>query len=155
MDILIKMELILLEAVLNLGSPGDLVSVKKGYARNFLIPQGKAIPANDQSKIEFEAKKELIEKSELGRLNEAKELALQISEVQLEIKVPVSDEQTMYGSIGTREIADNFSKIDITVDIKSIRLPEGTLKELGSYSIDIELHPEIIQSVNINITPEV
>ena len=149
------MELILLEAVLNLGSPGDLVSVKKGYARNFLIPQGKAIPANDQSKIEFEAKKELIEKSELGRLNEAKELALQISEVQLEIKVPVSDEQTMYGSIGTREIADNFSKIDITVDIKSIRLPEGTLKELGSYSIDIELHPEIIQSVNINITPEV
>jgi large subunit ribosomal protein L9 len=61
----------------------------------------------------------------------------------------------MYGSIGTREIADNFSKIDITVDIKSIRLPEGTLKELGSYSIDIELHPEIIQSVNINITPEV
>ena len=76
------MELILLESVLNLGSAGDLVSVKKGYARNFLLPKGKAVIANDVSKAEFETRKELIEKSELGRLNTAKELAEKISNEQ-------------------------------------------------------------------------
>lgn len=148
------MELILLESVLNLGSAGDLVSVKKGYARNFLLPKGKAVIANDASKAEFETRKELIEKSELGRLNTAKELAEKISTIEVEIKAAVSEEASMYGSIGTREISEGISSLGYEIAPQAIRLPEGALKELGSYELDIELHPEVIQKIKINITAQ-
>ena len=148
------MELILLESVLNLGSAGDLVSVKKGYARNFLLPKGKAVIANDASKAEFETRKELIEKSELGRLNIAKELAEKISTIEVEIKAAVSEEASMYGSIGTREISEGIHSLGYEIAPQAIRLPEGALKELGSYELDIELHPEVIQKIKINITAQ-
>ena len=148
------MELILLESVLNLGSAGDLVSVKKGYARNFLLPKGKAVIANDASKAEFETRKELIEKSELGRLNTAKELAEKISTIEVEIKAAVSEEASMYGSIGTREISEGIHLLGYEIAPQAIRLPEGALKELGSYELDIELHPEVIQKIKINITAQ-
>ncbi|MDG2061084.1 MAG: 50S ribosomal protein L9 [SAR86 cluster bacterium] len=148
------MDLILLETVLNLGDPGDLVTVKKGYARNFLIPNGKAILASDEAKEEFEAKRELIEKSELGKIKEANNIAEKLKDYELELFVPVSEEQSLYGSIGTREISEGLKKSDFDVDIQSIRLPLGTFKELGSYEVDIELHPKVVQKITIIIKPE-
>ena len=152
--ILIRMELILLEKVINLGNPGDLVTVKKGYARNFLIPHGKAAYMTEESKAEFETKRDLIEKSELGKLNKARDIAERISNLEVELKVAVSEEQSMYGSIGTKEISEQLISLGYEIFPQFIRLTHGSFKELGSFNIDIELHPEVIQNITVNILAE-
>ena len=146
------MELILLETVAQLGDPGDLVTVKSGYARNFLIPTGKAIRADEENKAEYEKRKEELLKAETDRKEAALEEAKKLESLVLNIEVPVSEEGTLYGSIGTREITDSMAEKGIDLEKSSIRLPEGTLKEVGEYSLDIELHPEVVQGIKIVIT---
>ena len=136
------MEVILLEKVLKLGDPGDLVNVRKGYARNFLIPQGKAIRADDQNKAEYEQRRISLEKAEEARKNEALEVS---------ISTAASEEGSLYGSIGTREIQEAILLLGLEIEKSSIRLPKGTLKELGSYQVDIELHPEVVQPITIQV----
>ena len=145
------MELILLEKVTQLGDPGDLVKVKSGYGRNFLIPTGKAVRADEENKAEYEKRKEDLLKAETDRKQAALEEAEKLESLVLNIEVPVSEEGTLYGSIGTREITDSVLEKGIDLDKSSIRLPEGTLKEVGEYSIDIELHPEVVQSIQVVI----
>ncbi len=145
------MELILLEKVAQLGDPGDLVKVKSGYGRNFLIPTGKAIRADEENKAEYEKRKEELLKAETQRKETAIEEAKKLESLILNIEVPVSEEGTLYGSIGTREIADSLAEKEIDLEKSSIRLPEGTLKEVGEYSIDIELHPEVVQGIKVVI----
>ena len=145
------MELILLEKVAQLGDPGDLVKVKSGYGRNFLIPTGKAIRADEENKAEYEKRKEELLKAETERKETAIEEAKKLESLILNIEVPVSEEGTLYGSIGTREIADSLAEKEIDLEKSSIRLPEGTLKEVGEYSIDIELHPEVVQGIKVVI----
>ena len=146
------MELILLEKVAQLGDPGDLVKVKSGYGRNFLIPSGKAIRADKENKAEYEKRKEELLKAETKRKEMAIEEAKKLESLILNIEVPVSEEGTLYGSIGTREITDSIIEKGIDLEKSSIRLPEGTLKEVGEYSVDIELHPEVIQGIKVVIT---
>ena len=148
------MEIILLEKITKLGDPGDLVNVKSGFARNYLIPSGKAIKANEENKAEYEQRKASLEQAELERKSKALEVAEKIKSLQISISVPVSEEDTLYGSIGTREIAEAINIKGLEVEKGKIRLPEGTLKEIGEYQIDIELHPEVIQRISISITPE-
>ena len=148
------MEVILLKKVTNLGDPGELVNVRSGYGRNYLIPSGQAVHANEENKAEYVKRKSALEKEELGRLNSASELAKQLSSLEVQISVPVSEEGTLYGSIGTREIAESISTKGIEIEKSFVRLPEGTLKELGDYEIDIELHPEVIQSVKVSLKPQ-
>ena len=143
------MELILLEKVAQLGDPGDLVKVKSGYGRNFLIPTGKAIRADEENKAEYEKRKEELLKAETERKETAIEEAKKLESLVLNIEVPVSEEGTLYGSIGTREITESIVEKGIDLEKSSIRLPEGTLKEVGEYSIDIELHPEVVQSIKV------
>ncbi len=143
------MELILLETVAQLGDPGDLVTVKSGYARNFLIPTGKAIRADEENKAEYEKRKEELLKAETDRKEAALEEAKNLESLVLNIEVPVSEEGTLYGSIGTREITDSMAEKGIDLEKSSIRLPEGTLKEVGEYSLDIELHPEVVQGIKV------
>ena len=145
------MELILLEKVAQLGDPGDLVKVKSGYGRNFLIPTGKAIRADEESKAEYEKRKEELLKAETERKETAIAEAKKLESLVLNIEVPVSEEGTLYGSIGTREITDSLAEKGIDLEKSSIRLPEGTLKEVGEYSIDIELHPEVVQTIKVVI----
>ena len=145
------MELILLEKVAQLGDPGDLVKVKSGYGRNFLIPTGKAIRADEESKAEYEKRKEELLKAETERKETAIAEAKKLESLVLNIEVPVSEEGTLYGSIGTREITDSLAEKGIDLEKSSIRLPEGTLKEVGEYSIDIELHPEVVQDIKVVI----
>ena len=145
------MELILLEKVAQLGDPGDLVKVKSGYGRNFLIPTGKAIRADEESKAEYEKRKEELLKAETERKELAIEEAKKLESLVLNIEVPVSEEGTLYGSIGTREITESIVEKGINLEKSSIRLPEGTLKEVGEYSIDIELHPEVVQDIKVVI----
>ena len=145
------MELILLEKVAQLGDPGDLVNVKSGYGRNFLIPTGKAVRADEENKAEYEKRKEEILKAEIDRKQAADKQAKKLESLVLNIEVPVSEEGTLYGSIGTREITDAIAEKGIDLEKSSIRLPEGTFKEVGEYSIDIELHPEVVQSIKVVI----
>ena len=146
------MEVILLEKVTKLGDLGDLVNVKSGYARNFLIPSGKAVRANEENKAEYEQRKISLEKAEENRKVEALGLSEKLKTLEIIIPVAVSEEGTLYGSIGTREISDAINLEGIEIEKGTIRLPEGTLKELGIYKLDIELHPEIIQEISVTLT---
>tara|TARA_Y100001970_G_scaffold290274_1_gene423361 strand:- start:15099 stop:15554 length:456 start_codon:yes stop_codon:yes gene_type:complete len=145
------MELILLEKVAQLGDPGDLVKVKAGYGRNFLIPSGKAVRADEKNKEEYEKRKAALLEAEKNRKAEAEERAIKLKELKVEISVAVSEEGTMYGSIGTREIVEAIQDLGLEIEKSAIRLPEGTLKELGEYSLDVELHPEVIEPVSITL----
>ena len=145
------MELILLQQVSQLGEPGDLVDVKSGYGRNFLIPSGKAIRADENNKAEYEARKSALLSAESDRKEIASKLATQLEEIKINLAVPVSEEGTLYGSIGTREISDAIIEQGLQVEKSSVRLPEGALKEVGDYKIDIELHPEVVQTISITI----
>tara|TARA_Y100000996_G_scaffold60782_1_gene41124 strand:+ start:318 stop:773 length:456 start_codon:yes stop_codon:yes gene_type:complete len=146
------MELILLEKVAQLGDPGDLVEVKSGYGRNYLIPSGKAIRADEENKAEYERRKKDLLEAETERKDKALEEAKKLESIVVGIEVPVSEEGTLYGSIGTREISDSLTEKGIDLEKSSIRLPDGTLKEVGEYSIDIELHPEVVQNIKVVIS---
>ena len=146
------MELILLEKVAQLGDPGDLVNVKSGYGRNFLIATGKAIRADEENKAEYERRKKDLLEAETERKDKALEEAKKLESIVVGIEVPVSEEGTLYGSIGTREISDSLTEKGIDLEKSSIRLPDGTLKEVGEYSIDIELHPEVVQNIKVVIS---
>ena len=146
------MEVILLEKVTKLGDLGDLVNVKSGYARNFLIPSGKAVRANEENKAEYEQRKISLEKAEDSRKVEALGLSEKLKTLEIIIPVAVSEEGTLYGSIGTREISDAINLEGIEIEKGAIRLPEGALKELGIYKLDIELHPEVIQEISVTLT---
>ena len=146
------MELILLEKVAQLGDPGDLVEVKSGYGRNYLIPSGKAIRADEENKAEYERRKKDLLQAETERKDMALEEAKKLESIVVGIEVPVSDEGTLYVSIGTREISDSLIEKGIDLEKSSIRLPDGTLKEVGEYSIDIELHPEVVQNIKVVIS---
>ena len=148
------MKVILKESITGLGSPGDLVNVKSGYGRNFLMPTGKAIPATEENLKVYEAEKTKLAELENKKITEAKEIESKLSGFNLEIKVAVTDEEAMYGSIGTKEISESPNEKGFAIDRQSIRLPEGVLKELGEFDLDIELHPEVVSKIKIVLKPE-
>ena len=146
------MEIILLEKVAKLGDPGDLVNVKSGYGRNFLIPTGKAVRADEENKAEYEKRKEALLSAEADRKESAVEQAQKMESLSVVISAQVSEEGTLYGSIGTREIADALVEKGFEVEKSAVRLPEGVLKEVGEYPVDIELHPEVIAPISVLIS---
>ena len=146
------MEIILLEKVSKLGDPGDLVNVKSGYGRNFLIPTGKAVRADEENKAEYEKRKEALLSAEADRKESAVEQAQKMESLSVVISAQVSEEGTLYGSIGTREIADALVEKGFEVEKSAVRLPEGVLKEVGEFPVDIELHPEVIAPISVLIS---
>jgi large subunit ribosomal protein L9 len=148
------MKLILQESITGLGNPGDLVQVKSGYGRNYLLPTGKAIVANKENMKVYEAKQEELKLQEEKRLESAKEIFEKINEFSVSQNVAISEEGTMYGSVGTKEISELLEANDFQVERSAVRLPEGSLKEIGNYVIDIELHPEVVAKVNLELKPE-
>ena len=148
------MKLILQESITGLGNPGDLVQVKSGYGRNYLLPSGKAIIANEENMKVYEAKQEELKLQEEKRLESAKEIYKKINEFSVSQNVAISEEGTMYGSVGTKEISELLEANDFQIERSAVRLPEGSLKELGNYVIDIELHPEVIAKINLELKPE-
>ena len=148
------MKLILQESITGLGNPGDLVQVKSGYGRNYLLPSGKAIIANEENMKVYEAKQEELKLQEEKRLESAKEIFEKINEFSVSQNVAISEEGTMYGSVGTKEISELLEANDFQIERSAVRLPEGPLKELGNYVIDVELHPEVIAKINLELKPE-
>lgn len=146
------MEVILLEKVAQLGDPGDLVNVKSGYGRNFLIPTGKAVRADEENKAEYEKRKEALLSAEADRKDAAIKQAESIGSLSIAITAPVSEEGTLYGSIGTREISEALYEKGFEIEKSAVRLPEGVLKEVGEYSIDLELHPEVITTITLLVS---
>ena len=149
------MKLILQESITGLGNPGDLVQVKSGYGRNYLLPSGKAIIANEENMKVYEAKQEELKLQEEKRLESAKEIFEKINEFSVSQDVAISEEGTMYGSVGTKEISELLEANGFQIERSAVRLPEGSLKELGNYVIDIELHPEVVAKINLELKPEV
>ena len=148
------MKLILQESVTGLGNPGDLVQVKSGYGRNYLLPTGKAIHANEENMKVYKVKQEELKLQEEKRLESAKDIFKKLNEFSVSQNVAISDEGTMYGSVGTKEISELLEANDFNIERSAVRLPEGSLKELGNYVIDIELHPEVVAKVNLELKPE-
>ena len=148
------MKLILQESITGLGNPGDLVQVKSGYGRNYLLPSGKAIIANDENMKVYEAKQQDLLIQEEKKLSNAKEIYKKINDFSTSLSVLLSEEGTMYGSIGTKEISELLEENNFKIERSAIRLPEGSLKEIGTFVIDLELHPEVVAKINLELKPE-
>ena len=148
------MKVILLDKIIRLGDIGDVVNVKSGFARNFLIPQKKAMFANDENIKIVEAKRaELAAESEDLKVK-AQAAADSVSGKEIVIKVSVSEEGTMYGSIGTREIEEACQQVDIQIDKSQIQLPEGPIKEIGEHSVSISFHQEVSTEIIVKVESE-
>ncbi len=142
------MEVILLENIGNLGALGDKVDVKPGYGRTFLIPQGKAVPATEDNVAKFEA----AAAETLAAAAARGEALTALGSVN--IGATAGEEGKLFGSVGTRDIADALTAAGCAVDKAEVRLPEGAIRELGEFEIMIQLHAEVTTSVAINIVAE-
>lgn len=149
------MEVILLEKIRNLGVLGDKVKVKSGFARNFLIPQGKAVFANESNITKFEARRAELEKEAATKfkLAQEKQQALNALPV-ITIAAKAGEEGKLFGSIGTRDIADAITNAGIAVEKREVSLPEGALRMLGNYEIAIELDGDLEGIVKLNVVAE-
>lgn len=148
------MDIILLEKVQNLGDLGDLVKVKPGYARNYLIPQGKATFATEENKREFEKRRQELEKVAEQRLQEARERGQLLDGMVVEIARKASEEGKLFGSVNTVDIVDAVVNRGATLEKSEIHLAEGALKTLGEHEVAISLHPEVHINIKIIIVAE-
>ena len=148
------MKIILLDKIQRLGEIGDVVEVNSGYARNFLIPQKKAAFASEKNIAEVESKKDELAAMSEDLLTNAQARGKDIEGSECEILVPVTEEGALYGSVGTREISEAFSNIDVLIDKSEVQLPDGPIKETGDHNIMITVHPEVSVEVLVKVSPE-
>ena len=148
------MEIILLEKVTNLGALGAKVNVKSGYGRNFLIPYGKAVPATKANLEAFEARRAELERQEAEVLANAQTRATQLASVAVVIAAKSGDEGKLFGSVGTRDIADAITAAGVAVDKLEVRLPNGALRNTGAYTIALHLHSDVVAQVSLTIVSE-
>ncbi|MFZ5514208.1 MAG: 50S ribosomal protein L9 [Pseudomonadota bacterium] len=148
------MEVILLSKVENLGNLGDVVKVRNGYARNFLIPYGKAKAATKANVAEFEARRAELEKAAAEALAAAQARAAQLEGVAVTIAGKAGTEGKLFGSIGTAEIADALTAAGHAVEKREVRMPTGPLRAVGEYDIELHLHTDVNTSVKVNVIAE-
>jgi len=148
------MDVILLEKIANLGNLGDKVSIKAGYGRNYLVPQGKAVPATAAKIAEFEVRRAELEKAAAEKLNTANARAAALSKLNVVITHKAGDEGRLFGSVGTHNIAEAFNQAGVAVEKHEIRLPHGTIRHIGEYEIDVHLHTDVTVKATIQISPE-
>ena len=148
------MNVILLEKIGNLGDLGDEVSVKPGFARNYLLPQGKAVTADEENRTIFEGRRAELEASANEKLAEANTRAEKLADKELSIAVKSGEEGRLYGSVGTQNIADALTAEGIPVERSEIRMPEGVIRVLGEYDIAIQLHTDVTAQIKVVVVPE-
>jgi large subunit ribosomal protein L9 len=148
------MNIILLEKIQNLGKLGDRISVKSGYARNYLLPKGKAVLATPQNVAVFEERRAALEKAEAEVLAKAQARSEAISGKAISISVKAGDEGKLFGSVGTADIAEAAQKAGIDVARNEIRMPAGAFRNTGSYEVEIHLHPDVNAQLTVNVIPE-
>lgn len=148
------MEVILLEGIRNLGELGDMVSVKNGYARNFLIPYKKAIVANEENKANFEAKRAELEKAQTETLVAVQARADKLNGLAVTITVKAGEEGKLFGSVGPREVAEAITAAGAEVSKSEVQMPSGPIKAVGNEEVIIGLHPEVNVTVTVTIEAE-
>ena len=148
------MEIILLEKVPNLGSLGDKVTVRPGYGRNFLIPHGKAVAATPEKIKQFEERRADLEKKAADVLAAAEARAATIAALNVTIAHKAGDEGRLYGSIGTRDIADAATEQGVAVEKGEVRLPNGAIRQVGEYEIGIQLHGDVTAVLKLAVVAE-
>ncbi len=148
------MNVILLDNVENLGRIGDLVKVKPGYGRNFLLPQGKAALATPDNIKAMEAKRAELEKAAAEELAEAKARHKVINGMELVIAANAGSEDKLFGSVGPVDIEKAFEKVQVEVQRSQIRMPDGPIHSLGEFEIGVHLHPDVDAEIKVRVVPE-
>lgn len=149
------MEVILLENIGNLGGLGEKVDVKSGYGRNFLIPQGKAVPATRDNIAQFEVRRAELEAAAAATLAAAEKRAEALNALApISIGANAGEEGKLFGSVGTRDIAEALTAAGCEVDKSEVRLPEGALRDLGEFEVGIQVHGDVTATVVIAVIPE-
>ena len=145
------MNVILLESVENLGGIGDLVKVKPGYGRNFLLPQGKAALATPENMKAIEARRAELEKAAAAELTKANTRAKAINGVELVISANAGSEGKLFGSVGPVDIAEALADIQVEVERAEIRMPDGPIHELGEFAIGVHLHSDVDAEITVRV----
>ena len=148
------MQVILLEKVGRLGNLGDQVNVKPGYGRNYLLPFGKAVAATKANIAEFEQRRAELEAAAVERRSSAEARAAKLAELVVTIAANAGDEGKLFGSIGTRDIADAITAAGVEVEKSEVRLPNGVIRETGEFSVDVQLHSDVMQAITLRVVAE-
>ena len=148
------MQVILLDKVGRLGGVGTQVNVKPGFARNFLFPFGKAVPATASNIAEFNTRRAELEAAAAAKLAEAEKRAAALATVSISIAANAGDEGKLFGSIGTRDIADALTSAGHATAKTEVRMPNGAIREIGEFEIDIQLHSDVTQAVKVVVIAE-
>lgn len=148
------MQVILLEKIVNLGNLGDLVTVKAGYARNYLVPQGLATVATEANRTSFEERRLELEKASADKLQAANARSTELSGKSVEIASLASDEGRLFGSVGLVEISEAFEAKGLTLNRSEIQLPEGPIKMIGDYEVACIVHSEVTFNINVKVVAE-
>ena len=149
------MEVILLEKVKNLGSLGDQVKVRPGYGRNYLVPQGKALPATKENVAVFEARRAELEQHQSDRLAAAQARAARLADLTVVIARKASGEGKLFGSVGAADIADAVkSAAGIDLHRQEIRLPAGPLRQTGEFTVTTHLYTDVDTELKVTVVPE-
>ena len=148
------MQIILLEKVVNLGNLGDVVKVKDGYARNFLIPKRIAKRATPAALAEFEARRAELEKIAAEKLAAAQGVAEKMAGVAVSVARKAGMDGRLFGSVGNADIAEALKGAGFEVDKAAVRMPEGPLKAIGEFPLDIALHTDVVATITVNVVAE-
>ena len=149
------MQVILLETIKNLGDLGSVVDVRPGYGRNFLIPQGKALPATKNNLAEVEERRSELEKQAAELLSAAEARAEKLAEATITVGAKSGDEGKLFGSVGTANIADAISEqTGVAVEKAEVKLPLGAIRQTGEYEIDLSLHADVTVTIKLTVVPQ-
>jgi large subunit ribosomal protein L9 len=149
------MEVILLEKVANLGDLGDKVTVKSGYGRNYLVPGKKAVPATEENVKVFEARRAELEKAAAEALAAAQARADKLAELaSITIKTNAGEEGKLFGSVAVADIADAVTAAGVEIAKSEVSMPEGPIRMIGEYDIDIHLHTDVAQTIKVVVEAE-
>ena len=148
------MQVILLEKIVNLGSLGEVVKVRDGFARNYLIPEGKAKRATAANVAEFEQRRGELEKAQADALTKAQEKAAKLDGLMVQITQKAGVDGKLFGSVGNVDISDALKAQGIEVPKASIRMPQGPLKQVGDHPIKIALHADVLVTITVAVLGE-
>ena len=148
------MQIILLEKVVNLGGLGDVVKVRDGFARNFLIPQGKAKRATRENLAEFEQRRSELEKAQSDQLTAAQEKASRLEGMMVQITQKAGVDGKLFGSVTNADVSEALKAQGFEVPKASIRMPQGPLKNIGDHQLKVALHADVVVSITVSVLAE-
>ena len=148
------MQVILMEKVVNLGNLGDVVKVRDGFARNFLIPQGKAKRATPDNLKAFEARRAELEKAQAASLAKAQERAAKLEGLMVQITQKAGVDGRLFGSVGNYDVVEALGKQGIEIERSQVRMPQGPLKQVGDYPLQIVLHTDVVATITVSVLGE-